>query len=127
MFNSLFKRATLTISRADGSGYYNNSGDWVDNTTSDFPIQCNIQPFRSGDTQVVLPEGITVNDALIIYTASLVQTSDQFSGTKADETLIDGKSYVAFNIENWTRNSGFRQAHYKVLFVRKDKLPNGGL
>lgn len=126
---SLFKTSTITITRDDGGGFWDDKGRWVNDPTppAPFDIQCSIQPFRLSDTQTILPEGKEAGDALIVYTTTSLKTVQQISTKEtADTTVIDGLSYEAFNVENWSRY-GLSTDHFKVIFIRDDQATNGNL
>ncbi len=123
----LIKRSTLTISRDDGGGYYDAQGRWVEGTRSAFDIQCNIQPFKSGDEQDILPEGISTKDAVVVRSTTQLKTSEQVQDKeKADTTTLDGLEYVAFFTENWNRYN-LQTDHFKTTFIRKDQMTGGSL
>ena len=126
----LLRTSTLTITRDDdnNNGYWDAEGRWVDNPTPTvFDIDCNIQPFRMGEGQVILPEGVSSNDALVIRTKTALRTSEQVGKKKkADTTVIDGFTYEAFFDENWNRY-GLKTDHHKVTFIRKDQNTGGSL
>ena len=121
----LVRRVPLTVYRI-AEGISNPDGSFTPGGETSLDIRCNIQPFRMGDTQQTLPEGLRAEDAVIVYTETLLRTVNQFTGTVPDEIELDTQRYEALNVENWARN-GLRLDHYKVLFVRKDKSKNGGI
>lgn len=122
---SLFK-IPITIERDDGVGGYDAEGRWNDGTVSPFDTKGSIQPFRSGNTQIVLPEGVRAEDALIIYTKDPTIVTNQFDKVQADKTTIDGRVYEAFMSENWNRH-GLTPDHFKTIFIREDLITNGKL
>lgn len=124
---SLLQNSTLTISRDEGAGSYDASGRWVPDPRASFDIQCNIQPFKMSNAQEILPEGKKSGDALVVYTKTDLQTVSQFDKELADTTTIDGLTYYAFAVENWSRQGTLQPQHYKVIFVRKDKATGGSL
>ncbi len=126
MASRIINKIPLTLIRTDPSTGYYQGGNYIKGTTSEIGIRCSIQPFRKGDTQMTLPEGLRAEDVVMIYTKSPVQTVDQFEGAVADTTTIDNLVYVAINVENWNRQ-GMRSDHFKAMFVREDKAKNGRL
>lgn len=122
----LMRSLPLTLQRDSAEGYWSEEGDWVEGGSTPVDIFCSIQPFQKGTTRVVLPSGITTSDALTIYTKSEVKTADQYDFSTADRATIDSKVYIATNIMNWSRHK-LRTANYEVVFIREDKLKNGGL
>lgn len=124
----LMKTSTLEITRDTGDGYWDDKGRWVDDSTPlIFTIDGNSQPFRLGDKQVILPEGVSANDARVVRSKVLLNTSDQFGDKKkADTTVINGLVYEAFFVEDWN-SYGLKTDHYKTTFIKKDLPSNGSL
>ena len=123
----LMRKFTLTITRDDGGGFWNDKGRWVEDTVPDvFDIKCSLQPFKAGDVQAILPEGKTATDARIVRTTTALRTSDQFSKKLADTTTIEGQTFFAMAAENWTGH-GLAPDHYKVTFLREDQDSGGSL
>ena len=125
----LLKTSTLTITRDQGNeGYWDERGRWVANSaTTTFSIQCNIQPFKMGKTEVVLPEGISAKDAIVVRTKTPLNTAEQLQDKRnADTTVFQGSVYEAFFDENWDLY-GLKTDHHKVTFIRKDQETGGSL
>ena len=120
---SLINRTSLNIYRKTASGgYLDDNGNWVDSATETvIPIKCSLQPFRNGDQQIDLPEGISSKDSYFIFTKTEVLSADDRTDTKADETEIKGVRYECFWVEDWT-HYGLSTDHYKCVFIKKDKL-----
>lgn len=121
---SLIGKTALTIYRKlPSSGYLDDDGNWIDNTADEVvPIVCSLQPFRNGDQQLDLPDGIRSEDAYFIYTKTEILSADDRQPTqKADETEIKGVRYECFRVEDWT-HYGLSTDHYKCVFIKKDKL-----
>lgn len=124
---SLLTHSTLTFDRDGGDGEYNESGEWVPATPTQFTAQGNLQPFRQGKEQTILPEGKTAGDAFIFYTKTQLKTTSQFTDTLADETVIDGLAYYVLAVEDWSKQGTLLPQHYKCILLRKDQNTNGGL
>ena len=122
---SLMGRISLTINR-EVAGHYNVAGEWVSGASTPTDISCNIQPFRKGVSQSILPQGISASDVLVIYSRTEMKTANEFNNTRADTATIDGLTYEVMAVENQARNS-MSLNHYKAYWVRQDKLTNGGL
>lgn len=122
----LFTQSTLTFNRDAGDGYWQ-GGKWIDSATTTFDAQGNLQPYRMGDSQQTLPEGLKAEDVLIFRTQTAINTVNQFSFETADTTTIDGLEYIALNSANWNRFPSLSLNHYEVMLIRKDKAPNGSL
>lgn len=119
----LLQTSTLTINRYL-PGYYQ-GGKWVQGgLDTPFDIECSIQPFKQGKERVLLPEGTTTNDVVIVYSKTLLNVADQWTDTDGDYTTIDGREYKCYTVENWLRY-GLLADNAKHLFVRRN-LPTGG-
>ncbi len=122
---SLLQKISITIDR-DSGGSYDVEGRWTEGATTSFDTTGSIQPFRTGNTQTILPEGVRAEDALIIYTKDPIVVTNQFDKLQADKTTIDDRVYEAFMSENWNRH-GLTPDHFKTIFLREDQMPNGSL
>ena len=122
----LLKQLTLTFTRY-AEGHYNGSGEWVEGATTTYDAQCNLQPYKDGKMTTVLPAGIKATDVFVCYTASSVNTTEQYNDKNADTTVIDGQTFVAMNVGNWSKFTTLRLNHHKIYLVRRDKSTNGGL
>lgn len=90
-------------------------------TEPPFDIEASVQPYRKGDADIQLPEGIRSEDVYIIRTPTkLLATIEQLE-QEADETTIDGLSYKCYTVLNWSRRNS-TTAHYEAMFIRKDLL-----
>ena len=116
---SLLQTSSLNFERDGGSGYYNTAGDWVEGSTTTVETKGSLQPFKQGDNQTILPEGITANDTRIYYTVTQLKTGSQYIKQDADYTVIDGLEYEVFAVEDWSRY-GLSVDHYKCILVRRD-------
>ena len=116
----LLKYQPLTITRYLNDGYYKRGGEWVAGTTSSFTIQASVQPYQKSEQQIVLPEGVTENDARLVMTKSQLQTASEYNNNNADTTVIEGLVYEAFSVKNWTL---YNTSHNECVFIRKDKIP----
>ena len=121
----LFNTHTLTITRTQANtGYIDEDGNYVDGTTSNFDINCNIQPFRKGDTEMELPEGVRSEDVRVIYTKTQLLNNIEQLNQEADTTVIDGLQYECHNVATWIGYQLRAAENYKVMFVRVDKGRN---
>lgn len=124
----LLRTHTLTLTRYldKGQQYDPATGKYstdVVGTTLD--ITCSVQPFRQGNSQVKLPEGVTPQDTIVVYTApsNVIQTSSQFTKVPADTTVYKGLVYEAFHAEDWS-GYGLKTDNYKAIFIRRDLAGN---
>ena len=101
----ILRHNSLTIERRTaGAGFLDDDGNYIEPSVSEnINIRCSIQPFRNGDEQVELPEGVETDDAEFVYTQTLLLTNDEFTNQDADEALINGRRYECFRVENWSR------------------------
>lgn len=120
---SRLKRKTkLTIERHTGgerdanNKYYDFPPEYIEAVFS-------IQPFQKGSEQLILPDGIRASDAYVLYGTTPIKEVDNDSTpkTKADKVTIEGKSYVAHNVANWSFH-GSRADHYESVFIKEEKL-----
>lgn len=118
--------STLTFSRF-AEGEWGEDGRWTDGIETNFDAQGNLQPFKAGKQQFILPEGKTADDAYMFYTKTQLQTASQFTDTTADTTTIDGQEYYVQAVEDWSKQGMLVAQHYKTLLIRKDQDTNGGL
>jgi hypothetical protein len=124
---SLLNKSTLTFQRDGGDGYWDEHGEWVEATPISFVAKGNIQPFREGKEQTILPEGKKATDAFIFYTKTQINTASQFTKELADTTTIDGLTYYALAVEDWSKQPGLVPTHWKNVLLREDQPTNGGL
>ena len=117
---TLLKTSTLTVTRYTAGRELLESGRFAPAATSTpIVIECSIQPF-AGIKQVILPSGMTANDARVVFTTTELQTSSQFTKIQADETTIDSLVYECFEVQDWNQYSMVPD-HYMCIFVRKDQ------
>ena len=121
---SLRRRTSLTFKRPSEGYLDRTTRKWVIPSPSDVEAIGNLQPFRSGAGQTVLPDGLTQNDALVYFTETPLQSSSQFTKVNADYVEVDGLEFEVFFVENWTRAS-MNLDHYKATLIRRDKSPSG--
>jgi hypothetical protein len=122
----LFEITTLPLHRKS-PGYTNDTGDWIDGTEVTTGFKCNWQPYKDGNFQTILPEGIKSTDAFNAFTKTLIRTANQFTYEEADQTTYEGRRYYAYALMDWTHalrgvGSG-RLDHYEVIFIRLPKNP----
>ena len=120
----LLGKNTLTFLRDDDTskGYYAATGSWVAASKTTITAKGSLQPLKGdgGGLRRSLEEhGYFSTDILVFYTPTKVRTVDQFGKTGADTTTVDGFTYDAFSVKNWT-TAGLGADHYKILLVRQD-------
>lgn len=118
----LLNKTSLNVYRLSGSGGYQDAnGNWVEGSETIVPIKCSLQPFRNGDSQRDLPEGIRSDEVYVVYTKTPILSADDRTKRKADEIEIQGVRFECFFAENWNWY-GLNSDHYKAVFIKKDKL-----
>lgn len=118
----LLQKNSLTFTRKNTTGAYDNSGNWVEGTAkAPVGVKGSLQPFREGDTRVDLPQGVSARDVRIFYTVHKLQTANDFTNAEADVTVIDGINFTVYNQEDWNV-AAVTLAHYKTFLIRQDKL-----
>lgn len=118
----LLSTEKLTIQRRQaGGGYFDDNYQYIEPTPELIEIDCSVQPFRNGQSQIELPEGVRSSDARNVYTKTPILTNIEQQDQLPDITTIDGFEYECFNVENWSRY-GLKVDHYRAVFIRKDKL-----
>ena len=91
------------------------------------------EPYQKGQDNVVLPEGVTSSDALVLFSeAELLTHSDLVGNTnKADIVYVEdpevdptAKAYVVWYKAPWIGNGGFEllMGHGEYVLVRQEKL-----
>lgn len=115
---SLFDQVPLTFTRYSQSTV-DDYGSIVKGTTSTVETTGALQPYRAGDTTVLVPEGSNPRDIKIYYTKTLLKNADTIADTYADTCIISGRTYEVFDSGDWATNTS-TLAHYKVVLVRKE-------
>lgn len=116
MFNT-----KLVIERHTGGSRNPVTKRYEDNPPELIEGYFSVQPFQKGSDQIILPDGIRSSDAYVLYGKTFIQEADQFLGIKADKVTISNRSYIAFNVANWTFAKS-NVDHYESVFVREDKI-----
>jgi len=115
-------KTKLTIERHKG-GERDANNIYYDFPPEYIEAEFSIQPFQKGSEMLVLPDGIRSSDAYVLYGTTPIKEadSDATPKTKADKVVIDGKSYFAFNVANWSFH-GSRSDHYESIFIKEEKV-----
>lgn len=113
----LIKQRVLTFTRF-GEQQINEYGQYEAGDAVTIQAEGALQPFRRGKETEVLPEGRRASDARVFFTDTLLRPSDEYSGTPADQTIIDGVYFDVFDVADWTTNNS-RLAHYEVILMKK--------
>jgi hypothetical protein len=107
-----FKSGEFAVTRTAASTD-DGSGRRVPGATSTFNIVANVQPY-DGSVLKVLPEGLTADRVMHVWTTTLLQDHPQ-----PDTLVIGGKLYAVFAVGDY---SGFGATHY-VAHVAWQKRP----
>ncbi len=124
----LLKGKTLSFTRDDPAsvGYYDINGVWVEAGDITISATGSLQPYTgtsNGEMQQIINSGYSAIDLRVFYTKTKLQTLNQFTKIKPDQTTIDGLTYDVFSVKDWNISS-LSTSHYKALLARKD-LPSG--
>ena len=109
--------------RVAGGGYIDPvTRQWIQSSnTYTFAAKGSLQPFASGKTQLVLPQGIKTSEAYNYFTDVKLYTTDDSLNQEADTVLIDGVVFEVFDQEDWS-HFNLKTVHYRAILIRKDKL-----
>jgi len=109
--------------RSDGEGYYNSKGKWTDGEKTRTPYRGTIQPIGSStELQKVLPEGVLLDDVLVLYTKLDLRTGNDRTGIEADDIEFMEETYEVFKVDRWY--AARRLSHMKAYIYRKDRDSN---
>lgn len=124
----LLKLNKLILNRSTG-GYYLPTGKWVDGARSETPFEGSLQPLEkmsgSARIQKLLPEGVELDDARVIYTKKAIHTGDARTGIEADSITFNDPvkgtidEYIVFKEEPWY--GALRLSHYRLYVYLKDR------
>jgi hypothetical protein len=98
------------------------NGNIVVTPTQTFNIQCNWQPVPNtskGELAKILPDGVTIDDVIVLFTRSNLKLDREVSGTTGDEVIIEGELYKVLQERDWSRYLSIK--HREYLLVRKTK------
>lgn len=115
----LFRTHSLVIKRPQ-EGYYEDMEWVVPNEPEEIPIKCNLQPFKMNQKRFVLPEGMRVEDCVILYSQDIIfKTSSAWGSTEADYFEYKGGEWECYQDQDWT---GYNLScdHSVCMAVRKD-------
>lgn len=106
------------------------NGVWVtdtEGTIGTIPFTGTEEPYRQGDTSLILPEGVDSNRAMILFTSEPLKTHSSVGATLADKIYLvnpeenpDAEVYVVRDVEDWRVNSGFELliSQFEYLCIR---------
>lgn len=115
----LFKTHNIVILRPKPS-YYENFRFVDAGPPEEFPIKCNIQPFKENQKRFVLPEGMRVEHCIIVYSQDIeFKTSSVWGKTKADYFEYKGYEWECYQDQDWN-GYGLSVDHSVCMAVRKD-------
>ncbi len=121
----LFNRSE-TVIRPTGEGYYDDDMNFIATNEGNVTIDCNIQPYKKGNTSLLLEDGFRSSDAKIVFSKQQLILADKKDDTLADEMIIDGDLYYLADMMDWTgqtlRTVSLIPEHYEGLFIRRDEV-----
>lgn len=117
----LTHKIPLTIYRRSSGSFVD--GDWVEGSTTEVPVNVNIQPLK-GYEILQLPESERTRVWWKLYSADLLRTEKEGSGGyDADEFIWKGDRYKIMKVDDWTSAMGVLE-HTKALAARIELTPN---
>lgn len=117
----LLNATTVQVNRY-GQQSIDNNGNIVVSPTQTFSIQCNWQPVPNtskGEVAKILPDGIAIDDVIVLFTRSNLRVDRETTGNTGDEVIIDGALYKVLQERDWSRYLTIK--HREYLLVRKTK------
>lgn len=117
----LTHKIPLTIYRRSSGSFVD--GDWVEGSTTEVPVNVNIQPLK-GYEILQLPESERTRVWWKLYSADLLRTEKEGSGGyDADEFIWKGDRYKIMKVDDWASAMGVLE-HTKALAARIELTPN---
>ena len=115
----LTKKIPLTILRRVAGSYVN--GDWVEGTTTNIPIEVNIQPARDHEL-MIFPESERSKEWYKLYSADEIRTQlEGVGGYDADEFTFLGKRFKVMKARRYSMGI---LDHFRGFAVRVETTPN---
>lgn len=117
----LTNKIPITVYRREQGEYVD--GDWVEGTTTELPIEGNIQPAKPHEI-LMFPESERTRSWWKLYTAATLRTEKEgVGGWSADEVEWKGDRYKVMKINDYTGGMGILE-HSCVFLVRIELTPN---
>lgn len=92
---------SLTLSRPDEAGEYNDDGLYGFSTESSIPILGSVQP-ATADDKKILPEGIRTSEAFMVWTTTPIYGDLDSPETVGDKVLDwEGKNWKIMAVTHW--------------------------
>lgn len=104
---------TYTVTRRIG-GAWTPDGEWVAGAPSTFDVVASVQP--AGEDLKDLPEGLNLDDARMVYTAT--ELIPLRAGVEPDHIAILGKDYRVDKVQRWDH---WGETHYVATVVKATK------
>lgn len=117
----LISLSTVQVNRY-GEQAIDDNGNIVVSPLKTFNLQCNWQPLPNtskGEVAKILPEGISIDDVIVLFTKSSLRTDNEAKGITGDDVNIEGSLYKVLMERDWSRYLSIR--HKEYILVRKTK------
>ena len=98
------------------NGYWGDDGRYIGGNLLALPIVASIQQ-PTGAQLRLLPEGQRVEDSIVVYTSSPLNTANTPGGEKADRVQYQGLTYEVQSQMDWTGNGNYTGAICKRIDV----------
>lgn len=119
----LTHKIPLTIFRRVAGSYDNDTGLWVEGSTSEIVLQVNIQPLKPYEI-MMLPESDRTRVWVKFYSADYARTlKEGTGGWSADEFIWKGDRFKIMKVDDWTNGMGILE-HVKIQAARIELTPN---
>lgn len=117
----LTKKIPLTVVRRIAGSYVD--GEWVEGTTTELPIECNIQPIKPYEL-MMFPESERSKVWMRLYTGETLRTQREGTGGyDADEFTWKGDRFKIMKVNDWNGGMGILE-HTECFAVRIELTPN---
>lgn len=121
MFDLLKTHTVHLIKKSTEGGYLNNNHEWVtaDEVTS-VDLHCNIQPFNTAKSKIILPDGVRTDDIIVLRTRTQLTIADHYKEEEGSLIEYKGIRYEIFMEKDWS-SYGLASDHFEYLFKRQDE------
>lgn len=117
----LTNKIPITIYRRVAGSYVN--GDWVEGTTTNVPIEGNLQPVRPHEL-LMFPESERSKSWLRLFSDSLLRTQKEgIGGYDADEFDYKGERFKVMKVNDYLSGMSILE-HCEAFAVRIELTPN---
>lgn len=101
-------------------GFVDKNGNWIPpvDTSDSITSYGSLQPYSTGNSRLVLPEGMREKDACLWYSTDDIRSLDDAEKLEPAVTNIRGNVYEVAKKADWT-GYGLSTDHYEYLLVKQ--------